>query len=152
MPTRHKGSAAETRALDSYIKLVRATETVSARVREQIAAFGLSETQFAVLEALHHLGPLRATELARKLLRSGANITTVIDNLIKSGLVERRECPNDRRGIYIHLTEAGDAAIRRTFPAVAGRITGLLAALEPAEQDELSRLTRKLGTLNSEFR
>ena len=148
MPTRYKGSPAETRALDSYIKLIRATETISARVREQIAAFGLSETQFAVLEALHHLGPLRATELARKLLRSGANITTVIDNLIKSGMVERRECPNDRRGIYIHLTENGDAAIRRTFPAVAGRITGLFAALDPSEQEELARLTRKIGTLN----
>ena len=149
MPTRYKGSPAEIRALDSYIKLLRATETISARVREQIAAFGLSETQFAVLEALHHLGPLRATELARKLLRSGANITTVIDNLIKSGMVERRECPNDRRGIYIHLTENGEAAIRRTFPAVAGRITGLLAALDQPEQEELGRLARKLGTLNS---
>ena len=149
MPTRYRGSLAETRALDCYIKLVRATETIGARVREQIAAFGLSETQFAVLEALHYLGPLRATELARKLLRSGANITTVIDNLIKSGMVERRDCPNDRRGIYIHLTENGEAAIRRTFPAVAGRITGLLAALDPAEQEELGRLARKLGTLNS---
>lgn len=146
MPTRYKGSPAEIRSLDNYIKLVRAAETVTARVREQIAAFGLSETQFAVLEALHHLGPLRATELARKLLRSPANITTVIDNLHKTGSVERRECSSDRRGIYIHLTRQGEEQVRRIFPAVAGRITGLMAALDSDEQDQLGRLARKLGT------
>ena len=149
MPTRYKGSPAEIRALDSYIKVVRAAETITARVREQIAAFGVSETQFAVLEALHHLGPLRATELARKLLRSAANITTVIDNLIKAGHVERRDCPNDRRGIYIHLTASGRETVSRIFPAVAGRITGVMSSLDPAEQDRIAQLARKLGTTNS---
>ena len=146
MPTHYKGSPAEVRALNNYIKLVRAAETVTARVREQLSAFGLSETQFAVIEALHHLGPLRATELARKLLRSGPNITTVIDNLKKAGLVERRDCPKDRRAIYIHLTPAGQDSVRRVFPAVAGRIAGLMSALDPAEQDQLGELARKLGT------
>ena len=148
MPTRYKGSPAEIRALDSYIKLLRAADTITARVREQLSAFGVSEAQFAVLEALYHLGPLRSTEIARKLLRSGGNITTVIDNLIKAGLVQRKDCPNDRRGVYVHLTEAGQETVRRIFPAVAGRITGLMAALDPGEQDELGRLARKLGIGN----
>ena len=145
MPTSYKGTAAEVRALNCYIKLMRATDTVSSMVREQVAAFDLTESQFAVLEVLFHLGPLRANELAHKLLRSGGNITTVIDNLEKAGFVERKKCPQDRRGVHVDLTKAGHERIRRVFPCVAGRLTGLMSALEPAEQDELARLTRKLG-------
>jgi MarR family 2-MHQ and catechol resistance regulon transcriptional repressor len=152
MPTSYKGTPAEVRALNSYIKLMRATDTVSSMVRDQVAAFDLTESQFAVLEALFHLGPLRASELAHKLLRSGGNVTTVIDNLEKSGLVERRKCPDDRRGVRLALTTAGRDRIRRVFPSVAGRITGLMSALEPAEQDELARITRKLGTGISQTR
>jgi MarR family transcriptional regulator, 2-MHQ and catechol-resistance regulon repressor len=134
MPTHYKGNAAEIRALDAYIKLVRAADTVTGKVREQITAFGLTEPQFAVLEALHHVGPLRASDLAKKLLR-----------IEKSGLVARRACTADRRVTYVDLTAAGRDRVKRIFPAVAGRITGLLAALDPAEQEQLGRLARKLG-------
>jgi MarR family 2-MHQ and catechol resistance regulon transcriptional repressor len=145
MPDRQKGTLARRRALDAYIKLTRAAETVNARVREVITGFGLTEPQFAVLEALHHLGPLRASDLAGKLLRSGPSITSVIDNLEKAGLVERAQCSEDRRVCYVRLTADGEDRIRRIFPAVAGRITGLLSSLEPAEQEQLAALARKLG-------
>jgi len=145
MPTSYKGTSAEVRALNCYIKLMRATDTVSSLIREQVAAFDLTEPQFAVMEALFHLGPLRASELAHKLLRSGGNITTVIDNLEKLGFVARKRCPQDRRGVHVALTPAGRDRIRKVFPSVAGRLTGLMSALEPAEQDELARLARKLG-------
>lgn len=145
MPTAYKGTAAEVRALDCYIKLLRASDTVAARIREQVAAFGLTEAQFAVLEAVYHAGSLRATEIARKVLRSGANVTTVLDNLEKQGVLRRCECPNDRRAIHVKLTPEGEELMRRVFPAVAGRITGLMASLEPAEQEEMARLAKKLG-------
>jgi MarR family 2-MHQ and catechol resistance regulon transcriptional repressor len=145
VPTMYRGTAAEVRALNSYIKVVRAAESLAGRVREQIAGFGLTEPQFAVLEALYHLGPLRASDLAKKLLRSGANVTTVIDNLEKRALVARRACTNDRRVTYVDITPGGRDQVKRMFPAIAGRITGLMSALEPSEQEELGRLARKLG-------
>lgn len=145
MPTAYKGTTAEVRALDCYIKLMRASDTVAARIREQVAAFGLTESQFAVLEAVYHAGSLRATEIARKVLRSGANVTTVLDNLEKQGVLRRCECPNDRRAIHVKLTPEGEELMRRVFPAVAGRITGLMASLEPAQQEEMARLAKKLG-------
>lgn len=145
MPTAYKGTVAEVRALDCYIKLLRASDTLLARVREQVAAFGLTEAQFAVLEAVYHAGSLRASEIARKILRSGASVTTVLDNLEKHGLLRRRECELDRRCVHAHLTPEGEALMRRIFPAVAGRIAGLMASLEPAEQQELGRLAKKLG-------
>ncbi len=145
MATHAKGSAAEVRALDAYIKLVRAGDTLGARVREIVAGYGLTETQFAVLEALYHLGPLHANQLAKKLLRSGANITTVLDNLEKTEQIERVRGGEDRRCVTIRLTAAGTTLIRTVFPAVASKLTGLMSALDPREQDELGKLARKLG-------
>jgi MarR family 2-MHQ and catechol resistance regulon transcriptional repressor len=145
MPTHYQGTPAEVRALDTYIKLIRASDTIGSQIRDLLASFDLTEAQFAVLEALYHLGPLRASDLAKKLLRSGANVTTVIDNLEKAGLVARRQCTADRRVTYADLTPSGRERIRKMFPSIAGRITGLISALDPAEQEELGRLARKLG-------
>jgi MarR family 2-MHQ and catechol resistance regulon transcriptional repressor len=148
MPTSHRGTEAEQLALDVYIKLLRAADTISAQVREHVAQFGLTETQFAVLEALYHLGDLRASDLARKLLRSGANITTVVDNLVRTGLAHRSDCPGDRRVTYVGLTEQGQRLIEQVFPSVARYLCGRMACLDSTEQRDLARLSRKLGLGN----
>ena len=70
MPTRHKGTLEEIQALDVYIKLQRAAETVMRRTTAHLADYDLPVSQFAVLEALYHLGVLSQRELANKLLQS----------------------------------------------------------------------------------
>ena len=60
MPTRYHGTPAETAALDAYIKLMRAAESVTTRVGGVMAAAGLTIGQFGVLEALLHHGQPRA--------------------------------------------------------------------------------------------
>ena len=97
MPTHHKGTESETRALNAFIKLMRATESVSSRLTNILQGEGLTISQFGVLEALLHLGPLSLRQIGEKILKSGGNITTVVDNLEKHDLVERRRCPEDRR-------------------------------------------------------
>ncbi len=76
----------ESRALNAYVKLVRATESVSARAHRHLSAAGLTTSQFGVLEALCHLGSLSQTELAKKIHRRDGNITMVINNLEKRSL------------------------------------------------------------------
>ena len=102
--------------------------------------------QFGVLEALLHLGPMTQCVLGEKLLRSGGNITLVIDNLEKHGLVRRERQTEDRRTIVIHLTPKGMRLIKRVFPAHAKMILKEMSQLEPKEQEDLRRLCRKLGT------
>src|SRR5437879_1514833 len=101
MGTHHEGTRAEVRALDALVKLMRAADSVSARLAETITGAGLSESQFGVLEALYHLGPLCQREIAVKLLRSSGNITLVIDNLEARGLVRRERQQEDRRYITV---------------------------------------------------
>lgn len=144
MPTHYQGTPAETAALDAYIKLMRATESVTSRVHETLPA-DLTVTQFAVLETLFHLGPLCQGSLATKLLKSTANLTLVIANLEKAGLIKRVRQPDDLRFITVSLTSRGRSFIAKLFPKVAARIAGEFAILTDDEKFELCRLTKKLG-------
>jgi MarR family transcriptional regulator, 2-MHQ and catechol-resistance regulon repressor len=142
---RYRGSESEVLALSTFVKLSRAANTLSARLARGLADSDLTESQFGVLEALYHLGPLHQCDLAEKILRSSGNMTLVIDNLEKRGLVERRRSADDRRFVSIHLTGTGSGLIARVFPAHARAITDEMSALEPEEQRTLGRLCRQLG-------
>jgi len=145
MGTHYRGTRDEVRALNAYIKLMRAANSVTARIHMHLASVNLTATQFAVLEALYNLGPLSQREIGRKLLKSGGNITTVVDNLEARGLVVRTRGEQDRRVITILLTDAGLDLIRAVFPRHAQQILREMSILAPEEQDELGRLCRKLG-------
>lgn len=145
MGTAHKGNEKEIRALNSYIKLMRAAETVTSRINRNLATADLTISQFGVLEALFHKGPLCQRDIAKKILKSTGNITMVIDNLEKRGLVKRERDSDDRRFITIHLTETGRQLIAELFPRHAAAITDEMNHLTEGEQAELSRLCRKLG-------
>ena len=146
MPTHYQGTHRERTALNAYIKLTRASETIAARLAGALARHGLTIGQLGVLEALLHLGPMCQNELGRKLLRSGGNVTTVLDNVERRGLVRRRRGPEDRRFVTVELTAEGRRFIKGVFPGHAADITRLFSALTAAEQGELARLCGKLGT------
>lgn len=146
MSTHYQGSARERRALDAFIKLQRASSTVGGRLYAPLAReHGLTESQLGVLEAILHLGPLSQGQLCEKLLRSGSNLTTVVDNLERARLVKRERAAEDRRVRMVDLTPKGRALIERVFPWHVANITETMGALTGEEQDELARLCRKLG-------
>jgi MarR family 2-MHQ and catechol resistance regulon transcriptional repressor len=150
MPTRYPGTAAEVRALDVLIKLMRAAMTVKARLDRWVTAQGLTETQFGVLETLYFLGPLSPSTIGLKRLSSGANITTVLDNLEKRELVRREQSQEDRRCSRVHLLPEGRRLIARIFPAHVTETREVFSALTPAEQETLAALSRKLGLANAQ--
>ena len=106
---------------------------------------GLTPTQLGVVEALLHLGPLGQRVLGDKLLMSGGNITTVVDNLERRGLVRRERRGDDRRHVTVHLTPEGRRLISRVFPGHVAAIVEAFSALSAAEQAQLGRLAKKLG-------
>jgi MarR family 2-MHQ and catechol resistance regulon transcriptional repressor len=145
MPSRFRGTQTETRALDAFIKLRRAVNTLGVREAAVMRSAGLTESQFGVMEAVHHLGPLCQREIADKILKSAANLTTVVDNLERRGLVERRRSPEDRRVATVHLTAEGDRLIRALFPLHVAALVEAFAVLTPVEQETLAALCRRLG-------
>lgn len=131
--------------LGAYVKLWRSSHAVEVAAHRHLAEFGLTVSQFAVLEAAYHLGPLSQRQLAAKILRSSGNLTMVIDNLERDGLVRRERSDLDRRVTTVHLTPDGRDLIETVLPRHAAGVRKLFGALDPAEIEELARLTRKLG-------
>ena len=132
-------------ALNSYTKLMRSAETVTGRVGRTMSAAGLTISQFGVLEALHHKGPLCQRDIAAKILKSTGNITMVIDNLEKQGLVKRERTTEDRRYLTVGLTARGETLISALFAEVEAAIVLEMGVLTPEEQEQLGRLCKKLG-------
>jgi len=83
--------------------------------------------------------------LGEKLLRSGGNITMVVDNLEKRDLILRERSTEDRRCIWVRLTRRGRALIRRVFPRIAARIRDQLDVLTATELKTFSALCRRIG-------
>ena len=145
MPTYFSGSRAERRTLDTFIKLTRCTDSVMARIAERNTIGDLTFSQFAVLEALYHLGPLTAGEVGQKVLKSGGNMTLVIDNLERAGLVRRERDVKDRRVVHVHLLEAGKEKVEEVLPGHVAALVDEFKVLSAKEQETLGELCRKLG-------
>lgn len=140
----YKGSEKHILALNTFVKLVRCTNSVSGDVHSHFIK-ELTVSQFGILEALYHLGPMAQKELAVKILKSPGNITTIINNLVKDGLVAHVPGQSDRRYCTIELTEQGRATIERIFPVHAEKIYERLSVLSSKEQKILGGLLRKLA-------
>jgi MarR family transcriptional regulator, 2-MHQ and catechol-resistance regulon repressor len=145
MPSHYKGTRDTIRALNAYINFARASDSLLGRISLELERSGITMGQFGVLEALLHLGPMCQRSLGLKLLRSGGNITMVVDNLEKHGWVRRERQEDDRRMVMIHLTPRGQKLIEGIFPQHAQSIQKEMSVLEPQEQESLRRICRKLG-------
>ena len=132
-------------ALLTYGRLMRAANSLRTAASRQLDGTGLTLSQFAVLEALSHLGPLSLTEIARKILTTGGNLTMVAGNLEKQGLVQREVSPQDARVSILSLTPKGWKLIGEIFPKHASAISAAVGVLTPKEQKKLAELCRKLA-------
>lgn len=150
MGGRYRGPEREERALDAFVKLMRATDTLVRRLSQGLQGEVVTHLQLPVLEALLHVGPMSQVELGRKLLRSASNVTGVLDALEQRGLVARQRRSDDRRVIDVFLTDTGREAIERVFPLHARNVAEAFAGLTADEQDTLGKLCKKLGLTASQ--
>ncbi|MFL5605300.1 MAG: MarR family winged helix-turn-helix transcriptional regulator [Gemmatimonadaceae bacterium] len=145
------GTEAERTALKLWIVLSRAQSAVARHTEADVARHGLTIAEFAILEALYHRGPLLLGDLQRKILVSSGGVTYLVDRLDAKGLVERQECPDDRRARYAALTPAGEKLVKRIFPEHAQRVATALSGLTRAEQVQATALLRTLGRAAEEM-
>ncbi|MFA7228108.1 MAG: MarR family transcriptional regulator [Melioribacteraceae bacterium] len=133
-------------ALSTWVKLARAFSSFEKRSNESIKSFGLTQPQFAVIETIGHLGPLKVGEICDKMLVTGGNMTLVLDNIEKLGLIERVPSREDRRAIHIQLTGEGKRMFDEVFIKHAEKISQYMSVLSAGEQKTLGDLLKKLGT------
>lgn len=130
--------------VDVFESLVRAADTVTALSQTGLKGAGLTPSRYGVLAALHESGPLSPKVLAARILRSPGNLTLVLENLDRDGLVKRVSDPKDRRRIIVSLTETGRKLVAKVQPGHRRRIDEAMKRLTEREQETLQKICRKL--------
>jgi MarR family transcriptional regulator, 2-MHQ and catechol-resistance regulon repressor len=144
-PGKAEAGAGIERALKLWIVLARAHAAVEHHSVTDIERHGLTVGEFGILESLFHKGPMLLGEVQRRILVSSGGITYLVDRLEKRGLVERRDCPTDRRARYAALTPDGERLIAEIFPSHARCLEHALSGLTAEEKEEAIVLLRRLG-------
>ena len=129
-----------------FLVLWKAARAVESYAEKSIGELEMCGSDFAVLEALLHKGPLPINEIGRKVLLTSGSITVAVDRLEAKGFVERRAHGSDRRAKIIHLTKEGRKLITRVYADHAADMERLASAsLTRAERETLIRLLKKIG-------
>lgn len=136
---------ASSTALKLWVVMNRAVRSIEARLRRQVEAWGLSYTEFAVLEVLLHKGTLPIGEIGGRILLASGSMTYVVDKLEQRGLLRRRASEADRRVIRAELTDAGRDLIARVFAEHERLLADLLAPLDADEQRAAADLVKRVG-------
>jgi DNA-binding MarR family transcriptional regulator len=134
------------RALRVWLRLLTCTQVIETVVRSRLRErFATTLPRFDLLSQLErHREGLKMNELSRLLMVTGGNVTAIVDQLEKEGLVERLDEPADRRAFRIRLTRAGQKGFAEMAREHEEWVVGLLAGMSAREQDELLRLLAKV--------
>ena len=134
------------RALRIWLRLLTCTQLIERQVRSRLREqFSTTLPRFDLLAQLErHREGLKMNELARLLMVTGGNVTAIVDQLEKEGLVERLDEPADRRAFRIRLTRAGERSFGEMARAHEEWVVELLAGLSRREHEELLKLLAKV--------
>ncbi|MGH9631292.1 MAG: MarR family winged helix-turn-helix transcriptional regulator [Bryobacteraceae bacterium] len=128
-----------------WLLLWKTTKALEVYARRSVESTGLCLSDFGVLEALLHKGPLPVSAFGKKILVSSGSVTAAVDRLERAGLVERMGAAMDRRSRIVHLTAKGSELIKRLFEEHARDMEQAFSYLDGPEREALAGLLRKLG-------
>jgi len=128
-----------------WLVLMRCHRALSHVAELSIRDSDLGLTDFAVLEALLHKGPLTIGEIQSRVPLALGSMTATVDRLEERKLIRRTPSPDDRRARVLKLTPRGKAAVEDAFRRHAADLESAMAVLNPSEKRELRSLLKKLG-------
>ena len=135
----------DTSGVHVWLVLMKAFQAVMPHAAESIGRTKLGDSDFRVLEALLHKGPLPVNTVGPKVWLTPGSISVAVDRLVKKGLVSRKDDPGDRRVRQVELTAKGRALITRGFREHAAAMETVVGVLSENERLTLLRLLKKLG-------
>jgi MarR family 2-MHQ and catechol resistance regulon transcriptional repressor len=128
-----------------WLVFMKAFQALIAHAAESIRRTDLGDSDFRVLEALLHKGPLPVNTVGPKVWLTPGSISVAVDRLVKKGLVSRKGLAADRRVRQVELTPKGRALITRGFGEHAAAMENIAGVLSKSERVTLLRLLKKLG-------
>jgi DNA-binding MarR family transcriptional regulator len=141
-----RARADDHRALRLWLRLLTCSQLIERHVRSRLRSrFGITLPRFDLMSQLErHPEGLKMNELSRRMMVTGGNVTGIVDQLVKEGLVERLDEPSDRRAWRVRLTRAGDKAFAEMARAHEEWVVALLGGLGRRDSDALMQLLARL--------
>jgi MarR family 2-MHQ and catechol resistance regulon transcriptional repressor len=133
-------------SLKAFVVLMKASKTVEDQVKKDISSYDMKTSEFTVLEALYHKGRQTVKEISNAVLINIGSITYVIDKLEAKGLLERINCKDDRRVIFIQITDQGTQLMDEVFPKHRQVIESIFADINAEEKAFLIDILKRVGT------
>lgn len=130
--------------LKLLISLSRGLSNISRETMRNIKEYGITPSQFMVLEVLYHKGEMRVCDITEKILSTGGNMTVVINNLLKEEYIEKIPTPGDRRSYSVRITKKGEELISALFPGHLEILAQSMDGLTHEEKQEMIRLLKKM--------
>ena len=130
-----------------HIRLIlwKAAKAIEKVDKASIAQTGLGLSDFAIMEALLHKGPLPINQIGEKVLLTSGSMTAAVNRMENRGLVKRIQDPSDGRSFYVYLTKTGRKTIKDAFSKHKTNLEKISGVLSDEEQWELVRLLKKIG-------
>ncbi len=129
---------------EAALNVLRTNDQLQNRFLRLFREYGVTPSQYNILRILRGEGkPMPSLEIGERMIQVVPAMTGLIDRLEKQGLVRRERCLEDRRVIYIVLTEEGEQLLAKLDEPVAELHRALLGHLSKSELAELSRLLEK---------
>ena len=130
-----------------HLRLVlwKAAKAVEKVDKVSIAQTGLGLSDFAIMEALLHKGPLPINQIGEKVLLTSGSMTAAVNRMESRGLVKRIQDPSDGRSFYVHLTKKGRRTIKDAYTKHEINLEKIAYILSDTERRELVRLLKKIG-------
>jgi DNA-binding MarR family transcriptional regulator len=134
----------------NWIAVVRAEKAIVRELARVLEPFGLKIAQLDVLMNLHRHPGMSQHDLARKLLVGRSNITMLLPQLERQGLLQREGDTKDKRIMRLALTERGEALLMKALEAYTGLIDRVMAQSTPAECDQMGAVMARISEMLKE--
>ena len=142
---RQKTTRQDSTGVHVWLVFMKAFQALLPHAARSIKRTKLGDSDFRVLEALLHKGPLPVNTIGPKVWLTPGSISVAVDRLVKKGLVSRKDHPDDRRVRQVELTAKGRALIARGFQEHSAAMETSVRVLSKNERLTLLRLLKKLG-------
>lgn len=131
-------------SMKTWMQVFRTYNKIRAKELVYIQSFDLTMHQFQVLEVLYHRGNLNIGSITKLTMSTPGNITVVVKNLKRDGLIVSLQDENDKRASILSITQKGKEIIEKLFPQHAKNFEEYFKVLDKEELETLYTLLKKL--------
>ena len=141
-----RGHSEHPEALRLWLRMLTLTQLIEKQVRTQLREqWDTTLPRFDLMAQLERKPDgLKMNELSRRMMVTGGNVTSITDQLVAEGLVERVLVEGDRRAYLVRLTPRGHALFAGMARQHEGWIVAAFEGLSPAEVEALHQLLGKV--------